>query len=51
MNSYIDDYLNQLEEAELEFNIDSKVIKQFKRENKQKKIDSKKKKIKIEEKE
>ena len=51
MNNYNDDYLMELEEAEQEFNIDSKVIKQFKRESKHKKIDRKKKKIKIEEKE
>jgi hypothetical protein len=51
MNNYSDDYLNQIEEANQEFDINARIIKQFERESKRKKIDGKKKKIKLEEKE
>jgi hypothetical protein len=50
MNNY-DDYLDELNEALESFDVDSRVIKQFELESKHKKIDRKKKKIKIEEKE
>jgi len=44
MNNFEDNFIDELDEAEQSYNIDLKVIKQFKRESKQKKIDGKKKK-------